>query len=65
MREYLDIAFEVIATGMEMIDACVEAHKELYGGGEDDPKSDHPATFGQSLHEEGEVINNGRHNSSR
>jgi hypothetical protein len=46
----LDRGFEVIMTGMEMIDAVVEAHGRLNEPqGKDEPKSDHPSTFSESL----------------
>jgi hypothetical protein len=45
----LDKGFEVIVTGMAMIDALVEAHQQLWGAEEPQPKFDDPATFEQSL----------------
>lgn len=49
VKEYLDMGFEIIATGMEMIEAVIDAHKELHGSDEDAPKSEHPGTFAGSL----------------
>jgi hypothetical protein len=55
MGNALDKAFEIIMTGMEMIDAVVEAHGSLKAPqSKDEPKSDHPASFGQSLQDEQE-----------
>lgn len=48
-KNILDKGFEVITTGMEMIDALVEAHQQLWGTEEPQPKSDDPSTFEQSL----------------
>lgn len=59
MKQYLDMGFEVIATGMEMIEAIIDAHKELYGDGESEPKSDHPGTFARSLQDEDKEVGNG------
>jgi hypothetical protein len=53
VKKYLDKGFEVIVTGMEMIDAVVEAHgtlndKQRQG---QELKDDHPSTFDRSLRE--------------
>lgn len=49
--KFLDVGFEIIATGIEMIDACVEAHGTLFEPQYDksSTKSDHPASFEESL----------------
>ena len=50
MRKQIDQVFEVIMTGMEMIDAVVEAHGSRNAPqSKDDPKSDHPSSFSESL----------------
>lgn len=48
-KNILDKGFEVITTGMEMIDALVEAHQQLWGTEEPQPKFDDPSTFELSL----------------
>jgi hypothetical protein len=55
VKKQLDQVFEVICTGMGMIDAVVEAHGRLNEPqGKDEPKSDHPSTFSESLQNSGE-----------
>lgn len=49
--KFLDQTFEAIVTGMEMIDAIVEAHKELCGDSDDEPKDERVSTFRDSLDE--------------
>jgi hypothetical protein len=52
MKNCLDYGFEIIATGMEMIDAILEAHDSLQDTEQqDEPKTDHPATFADNLRE--------------
>jgi hypothetical protein len=51
--EALDTGYKAIETFVEMIDACVEAHQQLWGKAEEpQPKSDHLSTFRDSLEEE-------------
>jgi hypothetical protein len=53
VKKCLDAGFEVIVTGMEMIDAVVEAHGTLNDKQRQcqELKRDHPSTFDRSLRE--------------
>lgn len=58
MANYLDMGFEALATGLEMIETIIEAHQDLFGDGHQHTKSDHPSTFEASLYDNGQEEDN-------